>query len=101
MRSTTCRVATGSLVALLMTVSPLALSAAHAQTDPEDPNRPADGDAEASQDSPVPPSDEASSDENDSILVTAQRRTERAQDVPLSLQAFSGENLDNAVVDST
>lgn len=35
------------------------------------------------------------------IIVTAQRRTENLQDVPISVQAFSGDTIDRAGIEST
>ena len=40
-----------------------------------------------------PQSDPAAADQNDEIIVTATRREERIQDVPLSVTAFSQEQL--------
>jgi len=104
MRSVTCRAAS---VALLMTVSPFALGVAHAQTGNSSTTQSEGGNGPSSSESTTQPvaqdaaTQSTPSGEIENIIVTAQRRTESAQDVPISLQAFSGESLTNAVVEST
>jgi iron complex outermembrane receptor protein len=103
MRST-CRVAS---VALLLTVSPLALGTAHAQTSNTTTQSNESGDQVASETTAAQPAPEdpaaqaRESGQVENIVVTAQRRSEAAQDVPISLQAFSQESLENAVVERT
>lgn len=93
----TCRVAMRSLGAFIVTVSPLALGAAQAQADQPSASQGAD----ANQDIPSAASPERASGQIEEIVVTAQRRAESAQDVPISLQAFSSDTLRRAVVEST
>ncbi|WP_375396674.1 TonB-dependent receptor [uncultured Sphingomonas sp.] len=47
---------------------------------------------------PVPVADDAQADVDSDIVVTAQRREERVQDIPLSVTALSGKTLLNAQV---
>lgn len=80
--------------ALVLSASPLALCVAQAQ-----PVSPTDGSAEVQTSAPA--GAEAESSGIEEIVVTAQRRAEAAQDVPISLQAFSADTLRKAVVEST
>lgn len=104
MISITKRFAMRSAGALILSVSPIALCAAQAQ-----PVSPTDGSVEV-QTPPqanevaatsAPAGGEADSGQIEEIVVTAQRRAEAAQDVPISLQAFSADTLRKAVVEST
>ncbi|MGQ0622889.1 MAG: TonB-dependent receptor domain-containing protein [Panacagrimonas sp.] len=52
-------------------------------------------------DVPEAPAERAASRLTEEIVVTAQKREESLQDVPISVQAFSGEMLDARGVDST
>jgi iron complex outermembrane receptor protein len=49
---------------------------------------------------PLPASAETAADQVETITVTVQKRAENLQDVPLSIVAFSGEQLQNAGVNS-
>jgi len=71
--------ATASLIGL---VSPLIASAAWAQSATQD-------------------ADASSTSQIEDIVVTAQRRSESAQSVPISLQSFSSDTLQNAKVSGT
>src|SRR3546814_7361068 len=103
MRCNTCRVAQHSLGALILTVSPLALGAAQAQSDQLSQAASGEVDPQAAEAGPstAAPAPKASSGQIEEIVVTAQRRAEVAQDVPISLQAFSSDSLQRAVVQST
>ena len=79
--------ASRSMIALATTISPIAWHAASAQPAPEDSNA-----AVAA---------EAQSGQIEDIVVTAQRRTEAAQDVPISLQSFSSDTLRKSAVRSS
>src|SRR3546814_11289892 len=93
MRCNTCRVAQHSLGALILTVSPLALGAAQAQSDQLSQAASGEVDPQAAEAGPstAAPAPKASSGQIEEIGVTAQRRAEVAQDVPISLQAFSSD----------
>src|SRR3546814_16218490 len=103
MRCNTCRVAQHSLGALILTVSPLALGAAQAQSDQLSQAASGEVDPQAAEAGPstAAPAPKASSGQIEEIVVTAQRRAEVAQDVPISLQAFSSDSTQRAVVQST
>ena len=74
-----------ALAALLITASPFCLGRAHAQT----------------QDAAAPRAQAEDSGQIAEIVVTAQRRAEAAQSVPISLQSFSSETLQKTAVRST
>ncbi len=87
MRNITQCVSARSVSALLIAASPLAIfSPAYAQSD-------AVAESESVESSRT--------SGNEVITVTAQRRDESAQDVPISLQAYSSESLKRFSVDST
>ena len=48
-----------------------------------------------------PPSNQASEDDSENIVVTAQRREQRLQDVPIAVSAYTQESLDVAGVTSS
>ena len=78
------RAATRSMIVLSVAVSPMVVDAARAQAV-----------------SPTPSDQEDVSGRIENIVVTAQRRDESAQDVPISLQHFSSDDLEKAVVRGT
>src|ERR1700688_3697572 len=49
----------------------------------------------------APPGDTTGSASLDEIIVTAQHRTENVQDVPITIQALSGQVLENLGVQNT
>lgn len=79
------RRASYSMVALAITTSSMGLNAAWAQPVPESAD----------------PAASATSGQIEDIVVTAQRRSESAQDVPISLQSFSSDQLARSAVRST
>ena len=79
--------ASHAMIALATTISPIAWNAAWAQPVPED--------AKAAAAAGAP------SDQIEDIVVTAQRRSESAQDVPISLQSFSSDTLRKSAVRSS
>lgn len=78
MRNLRIATATRSMIAASMVISPMASGSPQAQPDLEN----SDGRLEQ-------------------VVVTAQRRSESAQDVPINLQAFSADDLEKSVVRST
>ena len=91
------------VLALGLAASPLGLATAHAQTAPgnEVPQplgTPAPAPGAAATPTASTPQD---SGQLEDIVVTAQRRSETAQSVPISLQSFSGASLQRSGVRST
>lgn len=81
-----------SITALALSASPLAWATAQAQTQPVDTSSTA-----------ATPAQQANADVGglEDIVVTAQRRAESAQSVPITLQSFSSDTLSQAAVRST
>ena len=75
------------MMALAITASPIGLNAAWAQSPPEGSN--------------VAPPTKVPSNQLEDIVVTAQRRSESAQSVPISLQTFSSDQLAKTAVRAT
>lgn len=84
MASVCLRAAVRSIIALPLVTSPLLCGVALAQAAPPNSSNEAD-----------------SSSRIETVVVTAQRREESAQDVPISLQHFSSDDLEKAVVRGT
>lgn len=94
----TCNGALRLLSMLVLTASPFVIGVAQAR------DAAAAGEMVQSQTEPpsaAEPGPRDTGSQIEEIVVTAQRRAEAAQDVPISLQAFSGETLGKAVVEST
>src|SRR3546814_968441 len=85
-----CRVAQHSLGALILTVSPLALGAAQAQSDQLSQAASGEVDPQAAEAGPstAAPAPKASSGQIEEIVVTAQRRAERSEEHTSELQSL-------------
>lgn len=101
MHQTTCRFVLRSLAALTLSASSIALGAGQARADQGSNQAPAPGAQAAQPAQPASNARDVAGGQIEEIIVTAQRRAEAAQDVPISLQAFSSDNLRRAVVEST